>query len=149
MPLPLKQKLGRILGLLLTLPVGLALAAAFFVVNYTAWKASQGPSVTAIILSKSDEIPRKSMSRIYHLRLAFALPDDDSVTATTEVAQEDFLASKLRDRVAVTYDRHNPQNVLLASANWFSWRSLPSLLLGLSLLWAATQIARPRQVLPV
>jgi hypothetical protein len=148
MPLPLKQKLGRILGLLLTLPAGLVLSATFFVANYTSWKASQGPTATAIVLSKSDEIPRKSMSRIYHLRLTFALPADDSVTATIEVAQEDFLALQPRDQVAVTYDRHDPQHVLLASAHWFNWRSLPSLLLGLSLLWAATQIARPRQVLP-
>ncbi|WBA41734.1 DUF3592 domain-containing protein [Hymenobacter canadensis] len=149
MPLPLKQKLGRILGLMLTVPGSLLLVAAFFVANYTAWKASQGPTATAVVLSKSDEIPRKGMIHIYQLQLAFALPAADSVTATAEVAHEDFLTLKPCDRVAVTYDRHNPQNVLLASAHWFSWRSLPSLLLGLSLLWAATQIARPRQVLPV
>ena len=141
---PLKQKLSRILGLILTLPAGLVLSAAFFGANYTAWKASQGPVATAIVLSKSDELPHKGFVHTYRLQLAFALPAADSVKATAEVAHADFLALQPHDQIAVTYDLHNPQNVLLTSAHWFSWRSLPVLLLGLSLIWATTKVIKAK-----
>lgn len=143
----LKKRIGRILALTFILPGGAFLLVAFFLGNYTRWQTSRGPVATAIVLSKTDELPRKGFVHTYRVQLAFGVPAIDSVTTETEVSHANFLALNVRDRVAVNYDRQNPQQVLLTSEYWFDWQSLSILPLGLALIWAAVQALRTKRML--
>lgn len=108
------------------------------------WSASEGPSVVAVLQSKTVETRRRG-SKAYYFLVAFKPNAADSVWAHTEVDQQTFLANNSGDLVRIHYQDTDRLNVIIDSESWFPWMSIVMLAFGASFFYGAISLKLGRK----